>query len=131
MERITVYNMRYTHFTIFMIKVQAWFQNCFKRGMKIEKRGHGVKNISYFSVCLFLKFFYSVFASILYIFLFFKFKGGKQPQSPQFYWMSPVFHKLYVNNHIASSLQTITSLGILTGVCTDVRNIYYPFILSK
>ena len=47
-------------------------------------------------------------------------KLGKQPQAPSFLWVSPVFHKFYVNNHIASSLQTFAYPGILTGVGTGL-----------
>ena len=44
--------------------------------------------------------------------------SGSWKSNPHFSWVTPVFNKLYVKNHIASTLQIITYPGILTGVGT-------------
>ena len=59
--------------------------------------------------------FFSIKLRILVIFLQSNYRTrgtfrqlGKQSPSPYFLWVSPGFHKLYVNYHIASPLQIIT-----------------------
>ena len=54
---------------------------------------------------------------------------GKQSTSPYFFWVSPVFHKLYANNDIAGSLQIITYLGILHRVRFMQEEAFFIFYI--